>query len=296
MFTHYPRWRGGGDYRRARAIPTGTYMQRVRRPFTPRTAVDVYASEEWQKDTVDGHERYWLRFRPSSAMTSTTISAVYVNPYRPPIDPALFPQSGAAIAKVLPKILVGTWAGERIIWHDVWTLEASRIMKLLIGRTSGPNSVGHLSLFAICGDDIYQMPIGPEADPVRAAYPPTERGPHELECSSIDFDQPARVLQLIVHTKFLQEEDALWVYTRWDNSAGWEKAGPFAQTPAIVGGAEGIPGQGRILHVAFQLNDATRDATPPYIDKIEIPSREKGGWTPIEDEPMEPQIESPQRS
>lgn len=294
MFTHYPRWhRRGGDYRRATAWPTGAYMQRVRRPFAARTPVDVYASGEWQQDTIDNHTKHWLRFRPSSVMTSTTISGVYVNPYRPPWDTALFPSSGAMIAGVLPKILVGTWAGENIIWHDVWTLEAARVMKLLIGRTAGPISVGRLSLFAICQDDIYQMPIGPAADPVRAAWPPTEGGPHGQAESSIDFEQVVQVNKLIVHTKFLQEEDELWIYTRWDNSAGWEKDGGFSQTPAML---EGVPGQGRVLHVATQLKDATRDATPPYIDRIEIPSRADDGWSPLETQPLEPQIASPQES
>jgi hypothetical protein len=230
-------------------------------------------------------------------MTSTTISAVYVNPYRPPIDPDLFPVSGAMIAKVLPKILIGTWAGERIIWHDVWTLPASRIMKLLIGRTSGPNSIGRLSLFAICGNDIYQMPIGPEADPVRAAFPPTEDGPHLQRFSSIDFDQVVGVHKLIVRTKHLQEEDEVRVYTRWDNSVEWEKAGGFAYTPAFI---EPVPGQGRILHIAAQIKDATRDATPPYIPKggLEIPSLRDDGWTKLEpeNETLEPQIASPQES
>ena len=295
MLTHYPRWhRRGGDYRRVTAWPTGTYMQRVRRPFTPRTQVDIVQSGEWQKDTIDNQEGYWLRFRPSSVMTSTTISGVYINPYRPPIDPDLFPRSGAAIAKTLPKILVGTWQGETVIWHDVWTLEAAKIMKLVIGRTAGPNSMGDLSLFAICQDDIYQMPIGPEADPARAAWPPTEGGAHLQVFSRIDFDEAVQVNEMVARTVGLQADDELRVYTRWDNSAGWEKAGPFAHTPARFG----VPGLGRVLHVAAAIKDATRDAEAPYIPEggIFIPARENGGWDRLEgtDEPMESQIASPQ--
>jgi hypothetical protein len=267
-------------------------MQRVRRPFTPRTQVDIVQSGEWQTDTIDNHSRYWLRFRPSSVMTSTEISGVYINPYRPPIDPDLFPRSGAKLARVLPTILVGTWRGETIVWHDVWTLEAAKIMKLLIGRTAGPNSVGDLSLFAVCQDDIWQMPIGPEADPARAAWPPTEGGAHLQVFSDIDFEQSVQVNEMIVHSSRLQEDDELWVYTRWDNSAGWKKGGGSAHTPIRVR----VPDHGRILHVASALKDATRDAEAPYIEKIEIPSREEGGWDLYGGEPMEPQIASPQES
>lgn len=257
---------------------------------------DPYAAGLWVTDTVDSVSGYWIRITPDVTMTDTVLSKVYICPYRPAIGEDEIPFSAQALAGVLPKILVGTWAGERIIWQDVWTLESARVMKMLVGRTRGANSTGNLTLWAFCQDDIFHMPIGPEADPARAAWPPTESStPHWQQESSIDFGEVVEVKRLLAHTKFLQEEDELWLYTRWDNSAGWEKDGAFTQTPAI---REDVPGHGRILHVAWAIKDATRDATAPYLEKIEIPSLRDGGWNKLEpeDEPLEPQIASPQES
>lgn len=238
---------------------------------------DIFADGSWVQDTVDGVTGYWIRLDPDALLTNVKVSNVSICPYRPPLDSALFPQSGFALASVLPKILVGTWRGETIVWDDVWTLEAARVMQLVVARTRGPNSAGALTLWAICQDDIYHMPIGPESDPARATWLPTAGTPHILVFMGTDFELAGHVKtvqEFIVRGQFLQgsESDQLFVYHRWDNDDRWHRNGPFASFPISLD----LTGRGDILYTAVALDDNQRSAVTPYIQWAGVPA---DGWT-----------------
>ena len=255
-------------------------------------SADIYADGSWVKDTVDSSSKYWVRLDPDAALTNVKVSNVYICPYRPPLDATLFPQSGFALASVLPKILVGTWRGETLVWHDVWTLESARVMQLLVGRARGPNSAGQLTLWAICQDDIYHMPIGPESDPARAAWPATSGTgvPHLKGHSGYDFGEVGKVNQVIIEGEFLQADDDFRFYYRWDNDDRWHMSGPHTPFNITIGPLEG---QGRVLYTAISLQDATRDAVAPYIIRGLIPA---GEWSAVEgaQENLGADIQSPQ--
>lgn len=314
-YTYYPRWhRRGGEYRRVRAYPTGLGQQRARASFLltflPPASVeyskgssdwgrvsvrdstlaftedgcialvptaDIYASGAWQKDTIDGDSKYWLRLTADAVMTSAEVREVYVSPYRPALHATEFPRSGQMLASVLPKVIVGSWRGEELVWHDVWTLEAAKVMKLLIGRTTGSESIGRVTLWAVAQDDVYHMAIGPEADPVRAAWPPTHSGTmHAWALSGQHMGLPVNiksVQKLAVYGEYLQGDDELWVFWRWDNDDQWYSSGPHTPSPVIL---DDLDGRGRVLYVVAAIRDASRDAIAPYISYVEIP---EGGWT-----------------
>ena len=231
---------------------------------------DIFADGSWVQDAVDGVTGYWIRLDPDAVLTNVKVSNVYICPYRPPLDATLFPQSGFALASVLPKILVGTWRGETLVWDDVWTLEAARVMQLVVARTRGPNSTGQLTLWAICQDDIYHMPIGPESDPARAAWPATSGTsvPHLKGHSGYDFGEVVKVNEVIIEGEFLQADDDFRFYYRWDNDDRWHMSGPH--TPFNITTGE-LEGQGRVLYTAISLQDATRDAVAPYVIRGFIP-------------------------
>ena len=237
------------------------------------------ADGSWQKDTVNSiTDRYWVRLSANGTMTGTgTIWRVSIAPYRPPIDKDLFPQTGPALAGALPHILVGSWRGETLVWHQVWTLQSPQIEQLLIGRTTGRNSFGRQTLWAITDTGFFHMPIGPSAHPSRMSWPLTNSAsvPHTLVFSGHHFGLPVNVKSvqtIVLHGEFLQADDEFWVYHRWDNDDRWHKNGPQSHFPVVLNDLEG---RGRVLHVAVQLKDATRDAVAPYITHAIIP---KGKW------------------
>jgi len=258
---------------------------------------DIVASGLWTKNTLDGSSKYWLRLAPDTTMTSTQVRDVYTCPYRPPIDSDVFPQSGQAIAGVLPKILVGTWRGEELVWQDTWTLEAARIMQLKLSRVRGAASIGKLTLWAFCQDDIYHMAVGPEAHPARSSWPLTHGGRHMLAAKGTDFGRPMnikRVKKMVVTGEFLQADDQFYVYHAWDNDDRWYKHGARTPFPIIL---NDLQGEGRILYVAVALNDATRDAVAPQGPYIFIPSEADKGWEDLgpKHERLGPDIQSPMR-
>jgi hypothetical protein len=254
---------------------------------------DIYDGGLWVEDTVDSVSGYWIRFAPDNTMTSTQVADVFVVPYRPGLDPNRFVYTAQALAGTLPQILQGTWRGENIAWQHIWTLEAAEVMQFRTSRVRGGSNMGRLNLWAWCQDDVYQMAIGPEAHPARAAWPPTNANTHVIWASGWDFGEVAQVNAVHVKTEFLQADDELWLYWRWDNRAGWHNDGPFSTGPVLKGR---LAGQGRVLHMAVALNDATRDAVAPQIISAEIPSEAEGGWSPLgaSAQPKEEEIASPQ--
>ena len=207
------------------------------------------------------------------------IRQVYVAPYRPAIDATLMPTSGQALAGCLPKILVGSWRGDTIIWDDVWTLDAARVEQLVIGRTTSAESLGQQTMYAICGDGIHYWPIGTEAHPARQAWPATHGQTSAQPCSGWNFEAVATVQRIVVSGEFLQADDRLDVYTRWDNEDRWEHLGPFTPFPVVTGA---VPGSGRTLWVVAAITDDARSAAAPRITKVEIPA---GFWETNEEEP-----------
>lgn len=238
---------------------------------------DLFADGTWEKRTEDGDSKYWVRISPTTGtLAGAKVRQVYIIPYRPPLDPALFPgELGSAIAGALPKILVGQWRGETIVWQDVWTLLSQRIEQLLISRTSATATTGQRTLWAIHKDGAKYMPIGPDAHPARAAWPNITASARAIAFSGHNFDLPVNVKsvqKLVIHGEYLQKDDEFWVYWRWDNGDRWYKDGAHHAFPVVV---NDLAGRGRVLHVAMQLKDATRDAVAPYITHAIIP---EGMW------------------
>lgn len=253
---------------------------------------DVVATGLWVKQTVDSDSKYWIRLKPDNTMTSTQVADVFIAPYRPGLDSLYrFTYTAQALAGALPQILVGTWRGEEMIWQHLWTLEAAEVMQLLTSRARGPSSMGRLNLWAWCQDAVYQMAIGPEAHPARAFWPPTNAEMHVIWASGWDFGGVAQVDMVEIETEFLQADDELWLYWRWDNEPGWRNNGPIGQGPILTS----LNGHGRVLYLAVALDDATRDAVAPQVLSVEILSEAEGGWRrlggPI---PREQDIASPQ--
>ena len=201
--------------------------------------------------------------------------------------------TGQALAGVLPRLLIGTWRGESIVWQDVGVMEMAKIEKIIVGRTSGANSTGRQTLWLLGPDSIRYFPIGADANPVRAAWPNTNGATHAMEFSGNDFGLPGNiksVQKLIIPGEHLQADDEFWVYWRYDLDDRWYSDGPHSAFPVEV---NDLLGRGRVLHVAVQQNDASRDAIAAYFTKCVIP---EGMWTdegPLH-EALGTDIESPQ--
>lgn len=260
--------------------------------ITVLPATDIVASETWEKQSVDSSSKYWIRLAPDNLMINTKVADVFVVPYRPGLDPDRFVYTAQAMAGALPQILEGTWRGEDILWQHKWTLEAAEIQQLRISRVRGSASMGRLNLWAWCQDDVYQMAIGPEAHPARASWPPTNANTHVIWASGFDFEAVAQVNEVHIKTGFLQADDELWLYWRWDNDVGWHNDGPESVGPIIK---RSLAGKGRVLYFVVALNDASRDAFAPYTIDVVIPSEDDDGWTRLapEDQPKEADFVSP---
>ena len=253
-------------------------------------STDIFADGLWLKNTVNSISKYWIRISLTSVLAS-----VYVCPYRPSPDTAQhFHKAGIALSGVLPELLVGTWRGENIVWQHVWTIESSRVMMLVVGRTRGANSTGRLTLWSIAREEIFYMPIGADSDPVRAAWPLTnDNVPHWMFFSGHAFGAPSHVKEvrkLIVYGEYLQDDDEFWVYWRWDQGDRWHKNGPHTKFPVVV---EDLTDSGRILYVAVALKDGSRDAIAPYTSWAEVPEGEWEDLGPLA-EPIGADIASPQ--
>ena len=224
---------------------------------------------------------------PTLSITYTRtidVRQIHIIPYRPAPDPGLNPELALSLAGALPKIIVGTWRGEDILWHDVWTLDSANIEKLVIGRTTAANSPGPRTLYAIAANGIYYMPIGIDAHPAVAPWPLTNGVPHAQWPSGNDFELPNHVksverLTVLGEHLMGSEGDELTVYTHWDGADRWDKHGPYSSFPVTI---DNIPGQGNVLYTLWQIKDNARSALAPYVSDVKIAI---GDWTdhgPIE--------------
>ena len=259
---------------------------------------DIVADGSWTTTTVNSVSgKYGFRLQGSGTTTSLTAWRIAIVPYRPPLDTtqALLRWTGQMLAGAQSKILVGSWVGERLIYQDVWTPTSAQIDQLVISRTTGKNSVGRQTLWAASQKGNYHVAIGPTGDPARITWPVTNSTtiPHVLACSGHDFGLPSHlksVKKLVVNGEYLQADDLLDVYYKWDNDNAWKKSGPHTPFPVI---AEDIEGHGRILHVAVSIQDTSQDAVAPYISSIEIPEDE---WEDegVQHEQLGEDLQSPQ--
>ncbi len=243
------------------------------------TVADVYAGGTWLRQDVNSvTNKYWIRLAPSSVtLTSAKIGEAYVIPYRPSYDTSTFPDTGAALAGAMPKILVGQWRGQNIIWHDWLTLQSEgKVLGMTVSRTTTAESVGEQTLYLMTSTAIMAVPVGPDALPARAAWPKTNGIPHAIGFSGNNFGSPVNVKsvqKLVVHGGFLQADDNLVVAYRWDQGDRWYTSDQHSQFPVVL---ETLEGQGRELHVAVQLSDGSIDAHSPYITHAIVP---EGSWT-----------------
>ena len=258
-------------------------------------SADVYASDLWKTDTVDSQTgKYWIRLSPPDlTLVNAKIAEAYIIPYRPSYDTTNFPAIGAMLAGALPKVLVGQWRGQQIVWHDWLTLQSSKLMVMTVSRTRSSASVGEQTLYCVTPNTMLAVPVGPDADPARAAWPATNGILHAMGYSGHNFGTPANVKsvqKLVINGEFLQGDDALDVFYRYDNADRWEHDGSFSHFPIVL---NNLAGAGSVLHVAVQLKDASRDAVAPYITGVIVP---KGEW--IDHGPLfeniGPDIASPQ--
>lgn len=249
----------------------------------------------WTKETFDGSSKYWARFTPNADIVggiNAKVRAMYLIPQRPPFDydgeQTSDISTGYAMSGLFGKILVGTWRGERIIWHDVWSLQAFQ-RQLLVGRSAGSNSSGERTLWSTAIGSASHIPIGVDALPARAAWPATVSSisryeDHLLAFTAHDFGLPSHVKsvqRLLILGEFLQADDTFTVYYRWDNGDRWYKHGPVdGGFPVVFGPLEGT---GRVLEVIVLLRDASIDAAAPYISWAEIPAGEWEDLGPLAD-------------
>jgi len=229
-------------------------------------ATDIVADGSWVTRVVDGDTKYWLRFQPTAGtFAGAKLSHLYLIPYRPAPDPNLFAVDiGRAIAGALPKILVGQWRGERLIWQDVWTLATPRIEQLVVSRTAGANSTGIRNLWAIHKQGATYVSVGPEAHPARASWPLTS-GTHAQMLSGTDFGLPVNtksVQKIVFYGEHLQSDDEFRVCYRWDGDDRWHRSDRHSKLPVVL---EDLEGRGRVLYVYWALNDAARDAVAPHV-------------------------------
>ncbi|KKN69029.1 hypothetical protein LCGC14_0445010 [marine sediment metagenome] len=264
----------------------------------PLEDADVFATGLWVKAAVDGDTKYWLRYTISNG-TLAGVKAwdISIVPYRPAIDPDLFGHNTArAQAGTMPKILTGTWVGQRLVWQDTWTVDSPKIESMIVARATATNTTSHRTLWLITAGSVLYIPVGGDMHPARATWPLTHGAtvPHALMCSYHDFFLPGNiksVKKLVIRGQWLQADDEFWFYYRWDNAPQWEKVGPFdSGFPVVIPSLEG---KGLVLHTAFQLKDTTRDAVAPQVEYIGIAAGEWEDLGPAE-EGLEQDIESPQ--
>lgn len=249
----------------------------VNKSTTPWVKTTIAAAPSPHESTA----KYWVRIEAVGAWAGVTVAHVYITPYRPPLDPDNQPLSGYELAGVLPKILVGTWRGETLVWDDVWTLDSSEIQQLVVSRTRSVHTNGRRSLFALTPEGLWYVPIGPSADPVRAPWPKLAdygeseiaMDEHILYPSGHNFGMPQAIKhsveEIVIDMPYVQADDEVYFYTWWDEDAvEVQKHGPVTGSPLVV---RDVPGQGKVLYTALMFKDGSRDAIAPYTPDITVP-------------------------
>jgi hypothetical protein len=290
----------GGSYQAASGSHDGTcrFAQDGVITLQDSASSDITLSSHanpWLKTTVDSVEKYWMRISRTGSVVSLSgvkVSDVALLPYRPPFDADTFPITGYALATALPKILVGTWQGETIVWQDQWTLDAPQVDQLIVARARYTQSTGERALFALTTEGMYIMPIGADAHPATTPWSKLadygESGvaaaEHFQAFSGVDFSEAGpdfanRVKaipeggSIIIEMPYIQSDDEVYAYTWWDEgSNGYQRHEPQIGTVMEL---HGIEGQGMVLYMAHAFKDGSRSAVAPYIKRVSIPA---GNW------------------
>lgn len=269
---------------------------------------DIVQDKTWLKNTVDSVEKYWIRLQPSTTvdLTGSLVYQVGLVPYRPPLDVDVFPATGYEVAGALPKILVGTWQGEEIKWDDVWTLEDGRVEKLLVARdTHAVDEAiagGRRALFAITADSLFALPIGADSQPQRVPWPKladySETGvvfdTHAIWFSGHDSFVHKRATKkvlagTVIDFPHVQSDDDVYVYHWWDSDASRVYKNQIKGSHAVL---RKLEGEGRVLYMALQFVDGSRDEVAPQLLSVEVPNWEwnddPGHEPPLKEDQAQP--------
>ena len=267
------------------------------------------SSNPWTKTTIDSgglnFERYWMRITPSSstALTGAKIMSVSLVPYRPPLgNQGNFPRLAYALSSALPKILVGTWRGEEIIWQDTWTLDSPEIEQLVVTQTRAFETQDtRRSLMAISREGYTLMQIGADGSALRQPYADFGTGgstlplEHAIGFSGRDFGWPTHkktVSGMVIHMPHLQPEDEVYLWYWWDDDADRTyEHGPFTDGTSVIVVPE-LEGEGRVLYCALGWLDKATNPINPQLPTVEIPQEM---WQLVEpiDSTRKPAIASP---
>lgn len=265
--------------------------------YKDSTGTDLLAaSTPWATDTVNSISGlYWIRITPptSTTLTGVKVREIHSIPYRPPFNRDVAPISAYIKGGALPHILVGTWRGEELIWHDQWVLDSPRVEQLIISRAGWASTTGQRTLFAITGQSVHGVSIGADAHPARTPFPMLgtsgQIDTHLLAWSGHDFDKPNHIkrgVRIILDFPNVQEDDEVYVYTWWDED--YEEAHVLEPDNASKMVLD-VPGEGRILYGVVQYENTTRNEWAPVLNSVIAPVWE---W----DEEHMPQARSPQES
>ncbi len=267
------------------------------------------SSNPWAKTTIDSGglnlERFWMRITPgsSTALTGAKIAAVSLVPYRPPLgNQGNFPRLAYALSSALPKILVGTWRGDEMIWQDTWTLDIPEIEQLVITQNRNDNIQDtRRTLIAIDREGYTLMQVGADGSALRQPYADFGSGggfivtEHAIGFSGHDFGWPTHkktVSGMVIHMPHLQPEDEVYLWYWWDDDADrTHEHGPFADGASVIV-VPPLEGEGRILYCVLGWLDKATNPINPQLPSVEVPEEM---WELVEpiDSTRKPAIASP---
>lgn len=240
----------------------------------------------WVKTTAyaGSSSKYWMKLTYSGgASMQAKIAEMRIIPFRPPLDDAVMPETAYCIGGAFPRILVGHWHGEDIVWNHVWTLNASTIEQMVVASGECGAVTSKRALYCFDASlNVHVIPIGPDAGPARAPWPKladySESGvaadTHAIGFSGIDFGQVVRFKDgLEIDMTAVQSDDAVRVYCRWDEDEvrGYQKIGESLHGHKFFKTAPPL-GEGRILYTYLQYTDGSRTAMAPVLHSVVIPA------------------------
>ena len=176
---------------------------------------------------------------------------------------------------------MGQRQGERIIWHHVWTLDSSRIEKMVVGSGYCGALPSKRALYCFSIENAaYGIPVGPDTHPARASWPKladyseasVATNTHVKCCSAIDFEGLVQFTPgskaISIEMEHIQSVDTLGVYARWGEKAAWKFLGDWHGRGQFV--APAPDGMGRTLSIALQFQDGSRSAVAPHLHRVTI--------------------------
>ena len=239
-------------------------------------------SAAWTKTTVDSKERYWMRITPPSSTALTGVKAIsaHLVPYRPPLgNQGNFPRLAYSLSSTHPKILVGTWRGEELVWQDTWTLDDAEIEQLVVTQQTSDFVKSRRALAAISREAVTFIPIGADGSALRQPYMDfgssgNTLAEHAICFSGHSFGVPSRekvVRGLQIHMPHLQPEDEVYFWYWWDDDADRTyEHGPFTDGSSVIT-VPPLQGQGRVLYTVLGWKDKAQNPINPQLTLVEVP-------------------------